>query len=56
VILKENNFSNTMFENISLYKQAYNNLNSSRLNEPNNKVVFDDVVRRNINEQINSVK
>jgi hypothetical protein len=53
--MKENNFSNLMFENISQYKQAYRDLNTSQqyiLEEP----VFDDNVANNINNQISYVR
>jgi hypothetical protein len=58
--MKENSFSAMMVENISHYKQQYNNLNNSghQYNDfgTNNRIFDDDDIRKNIDGQINFVK
>jgi hypothetical protein len=52
--MKENSFSNTMLENMSNYKQAYSNL-GIHSDLPSNRFEDDDMIRKNINNQINYV-
>ena len=53
--MKENSFNNMMMENMSQYKQAYSNLNTTQTDLVSPRL-FDDEITNNINQQFNYVK